>query len=71
MFGEHNIGPYKVDGYYVSKKGDKIAIEVNGCYWHPHDKCSLFTWSDDVSHPQTRKSIKEHKFDEKIKIDFI
>ena len=71
MFGEHNIGPYKVDGYYVSKQGYKIALEVNGCYWHPHDNCSLFTWSDDINHPRTGKTIREHKFDEKTKIEFI
>lgn len=36
--GEKHIGPYKLDGYYETEKGEKTAFEFHGCFWHgcPH-----------------------------------
>jgi len=32
--GEKEIGPYKVDGYYVNENGQKYVLEFNGKFWH-------------------------------------
>lgn len=37
--GEKQIGPYKADGYYETDKGEKIVLEMNGCFWHGCPTC--------------------------------
>ncbi|XP_052779212.1 uncharacterized protein LOC128216636 [Mya arenaria] len=37
--GEKQIGPYKVDGYYDTEEGEKVALEMNGCFWHGCNRC--------------------------------
>ena len=32
--GEKEIGPYKVDGYYENKNGQRYVLEFNGKFWH-------------------------------------
>ncbi|XP_052778720.1 uncharacterized protein LOC128216186 [Mya arenaria] len=37
--GEKQIGPYKVDGYYETEEGEKVVLEMNGCFWHGCNRC--------------------------------
>ncbi|WAR28316.1 hypothetical protein MAR_014020, partial [Mya arenaria] len=36
---EKQIGPYKVDGYYETEEGEKVVLEMNGCFWHGCNRC--------------------------------
>lgn len=37
--GEKEIGPYKVDGYYETEKGERVGPEFHGCFWHVCPTC--------------------------------
>ncbi|XP_052761746.1 uncharacterized protein LOC128204370 [Mya arenaria] len=47
-YGEKQIGPYKVDGYY-EENGDKLVLEFHGCFWHGCPKCFSKTTLNPVS----------------------
>ena len=32
--GEKTIGPYRVDGYYETERGEKVVLEFHGDFWH-------------------------------------
>ena len=32
--GEKIIGPYRVDGYYETERGEKVVLEFHGDFWH-------------------------------------
>ena len=52
---EKEIGPYKVDGFYQTDTGDKVALEFNGCFWHGCVKC----FSRTTVNPVTELTMKE------------
>ncbi|WAQ94967.1 hypothetical protein MAR_007438, partial [Mya arenaria] len=37
--GEKQIGPYKGNGHYKTEEGEKVALEMNGCFWHGCNRC--------------------------------
>ena len=37
--GEKFVGPYKLDGYNQTDKGDNVALEFHGCFWHGCPAC--------------------------------
>ncbi|WAR21316.1 hypothetical protein MAR_015290 [Mya arenaria] len=47
-YGEKQIGPYKVDGYY-ERDGEKVVLEFHGCFWHGCQKCFSTTTINPVN----------------------
>ena len=37
--GEKHVGPYKLDGYYQTDKGENVALKFHGCSWHGCPAC--------------------------------
>lgn len=36
---EFQVGPFKLDGYYQTEEGERVAMEFLGCFWHGCPKC--------------------------------
>ena len=48
MGSEVRIGPYYLDGFAFTKKNEKIALEMYGCYHHGHINCHLNPMSKNI-----------------------
>lgn len=54
-YGEKQIGPYKVDGYYKTEQGIDVALEFQGCFWHGCPRC----FSRDTVNPVCETTMAE------------
>ena len=45
--GERRVDNYKLDGYYETVAGERVALEFEGCLWHGCPKC----YSKDTINP--------------------
>ena len=57
--GEKKINRYLIDGFYIDNENNEICIEICGCFYHPHENCTLFNFSRDVFHPSIGKTMGE------------
>ena len=62
--GEKQIGPYKLDGYYETVDGQRVALEFHGCFWHGCPKCFSKTTVNPVSE-QSMSDLYENTIEKK------
>lgn len=61
-----NVGKLPGTPDIVLKKY-KVAIFVNGCFWHMHEGCKYFVWPKDNSEFWKNKLLANKERDEKVK----
>ena len=66
--GEKQIGPYKLDGYYETSDGKKVALEFHGCFWHGCPKCFSKTSVNPVS-DQTMADLYDKTIEKKLFVE--
>ena len=66
--GEKQIGPYKLDGYYETSDGEKVALEFHGCFWHGCPKCFSKTSVNPVS-DQTMTDLYDKTIEKKLFVE--